>query len=127
DRKPVDNDPNGEMWNFEIFGEGGGRWRCGGARHVDLGKAQRPDVQPPGQQLGRRDIEGEIPQGKIGAVAIGDLDPVNLQMEWHEPAKPFNGDSKIGTAKEFRYGSCQPNLPGSGLQQPEGSKDKCDH
>ena len=98
DRQPVENDADREMRNLEVVGERRRRWRGARSRHLDLGKGQRADMHLSGQQRGRRDVEAEIAQGEIGAVAVADLDPFDLHVGTARvPSSPSIATVKSGS------------------------------
>src|SRR6266481_5568657 len=104
------------------------RWNCDWSSDMcssDL-KAQRSDMQPSGQQRGRRDVEPEIADGEIGAVAVGDVDPLDLQTERHEPVEPLHRHSEPRAGHALDDGPLQPRLPRLGLQQAKSREEDHD-
>ncbi len=73
-------------------------------------------MHPRGQQGGGRDIESDVAQGEINAVAIANPDPVDFQTERHDPAEPLDRDGKVGIAQGLRDRSCEPSPASLGLQ-----------
>ena len=116
DRKPVEHDAERDVRNLEIVGQRRRRWRRTLSRHVDLGEAERPDVHPPRQQGGRRGVEAKIMRGKIGAVAVANLDPVRPQLKRHGAAQSPDRYGEIRSAYRPLDGSREPILPSSRLQ-----------
>ena len=84
-------------------------------------------MRPPGQQLGRRDVEAETLQREICTVAVGNLDPFGGHAEWHESAKSTDRYSKIGTARYPRDLSFQPSLAELCLKQAENGDEEKEH
>ena len=117
DRQPVDGQSDRQLRQVNRSGwRRGARWR---SRHIDLGHCQRSDMHFPGEQIGRREIEGDIAQGKPNAGAVADFDARGRHPERHSPAQPLDRQGKPGAACGARDNPGQPILPGSGLQQSE--------
>jgi hypothetical protein len=71
------------------------------------------------QQGGCRDIEANIVQSEICAVAVADVDTVDSHAEWHDSTKAAHRNSKIRTARCPRDLSFQPALAELRLKQAE--------
>src|SRR5262249_38653743 len=72
------------------------------------------------------DVKLKTVQAKIGAVAVGNVDPVNLQTQRHEPIEPLYGYSEIRTAHALGDVPLQPRLPRSSLQQAKRREENHD-
>jgi hypothetical protein len=57
-------------------------------------------------------------RGEIRAVAVADIDPVNLDIERDASMQSRDRDDKIRSADRLLNGSCKPGFAGLRLQQP---------
>jgi hypothetical protein len=80
-------------------------------------------MQLPCQQCRRRDLEAEIVRGEIRAIAVADIDPVNLDIERDGSMQSRDRDGEIRSADRLLNGAREPGFAGLHLQQAKTAEE----